>query len=300
MPQRVNLYRMLIASPGDCSEERKLIPQLAADWNAAHTSEKSIIIEPVLWETHARPELGERPQAIINRQLVNSCDFVVGVFWMRLGTPSGAAVSGTAEEIEEFREAGKPVLLYFSMAPIVPTRIDLDQFRALLDYRSSVRSTGLTFDYSGVREFERIFSRHLASLMASITASTIQSPSVATLAQTLQNAVATPDLERKLIEALEKLSRDTRFVWTDLAGLPQDRDEFTAEIKDSTYEKVKETLDYLASRGHLKYRINKAYEMASDGSTVLNITIEQITTQLKNLAKHLEIHTSSTQEKFVD
>lgn len=67
MPQNVTLYRMLVASPGDCTQERKLIPKLIADWNAAHSLGTSMIIEPVLWETHARPEFGDRPQGIINR-----------------------------------------------------------------------------------------------------------------------------------------------------------------------------------------------------------------------------------------
>ena len=56
---------------------------------------------PVGWETHATPAMGDRPQAIINKQILAGCDLLVAVFWTRLGSPTGAAASGTVEEIEE-------------------------------------------------------------------------------------------------------------------------------------------------------------------------------------------------------
>ena len=120
MPQRGLIFRALVASPSDCIHERRLIPEVIAEWNAVHSLSNAAVIEPVLWETHSRPDLGGRPQGIINKQLVANCDLLVGAFWTRLGTPTGEAVSGTAEEIEQFRGAGKPVLLYFSGTQLVP------------------------------------------------------------------------------------------------------------------------------------------------------------------------------------
>jgi hypothetical protein len=35
---------------------------------------------------------------------VESGDILMGVFWTRLGTPTGKAPSGTVEEIEHFRD----------------------------------------------------------------------------------------------------------------------------------------------------------------------------------------------------
>lgn len=111
MPQKGLIFRALVASPSDCTHERKIIPEVISSWNAVHSLSNAAIVEPVLWETHSRPAFGDRPQEIINTQLVSSCDLVIGAFWTRLGTPTGVAESGTAEEIEQFRAAGKPVLL---------------------------------------------------------------------------------------------------------------------------------------------------------------------------------------------
>ena len=47
--------------------------------------------------THSRPQMGDRPQELINKQLVGHCDLLIGSFWTRLGTPTGRAESGTAE-----------------------------------------------------------------------------------------------------------------------------------------------------------------------------------------------------------
>jgi hypothetical protein len=246
-----------------------------------------MVIEPVLWETHAHPELGDRPQAILNRQIVDACDFVVGVFWMRLGMATGVAVSGTAEEIERFRSNSKPVLLYFSTAKIAPNRIDQKQYEALRDYQRSVNATGLTFGYATVTEFQRLFSRQLASVMSSFAASQAPGASPETLAQALAGAASGAEKEQDVVEILQALKKHTRYFWAELVELSPYHDSFTAEMQSHTFERVKPWLDYLVTRGHLSYRTEHAYDTLTDKIPVLNIIVENVTTQLKNLAKHV-------------
>jgi hypothetical protein len=134
------------------------------------------ILEPVLWETHARPELGARPQAIINKQIVKRCDVLVGAFWTRLGTHTGQAESGTAEEIDEFRAAGKPVLLYFSSAPVVLDSVDEEQYRRLREYRDKMKSEGVLFSYESIGEFRDLLLRHLTATITEIHRGTPSAP----------------------------------------------------------------------------------------------------------------------------
>ncbi|MFN6190964.1 MAG: hypothetical protein ACK54F_05200 [Planctomycetia bacterium] len=166
VPQQGTIYRVLVASPSDCIKERILVPDVIHAWNAAHSLPLGVILEPVLWETHARPELGDRPQAIINKQLVENCDILVGTFWTRLGTSTGKAESGTAEEIEEFRSNGKPVLLYFSSAPVVPEGLDAVQYQALTEYRKKLGDQGLHFRYDSLDQLRQLLQGHLAGIMA--------------------------------------------------------------------------------------------------------------------------------------
>lgn len=165
MAQTGVIFRALVASPSDCVHERKIIPEVISAWNAVHSLSSAAIIEPVLWETHSRPGMGNRPQELINRQLVEHCDLIIGAFWTRLGTPTGIAESGTAEEIEQFRKAGKPVFLYFSSAPVVPESLDVDQYKALTKYKEQLGQQGLYSKYETLADLREQLQRHLAGQM---------------------------------------------------------------------------------------------------------------------------------------
>jgi hypothetical protein len=169
MPQNGKIYRILIASPSDCVKERVAIPEIIHSWNSVHSFQTGVILEPVMWETHVIPELGARPQAIINNQIVDSCDFLIGAFWTRIGTATGDHLSGTVEEIERLRLQGKKVILYFSSAPVIPDSINHDQYTSLIAYKKKLREEGITFDYSDVGQFRELLQRHLATLMVQIT-----------------------------------------------------------------------------------------------------------------------------------
>lgn len=168
MPQQGLIFRILVASPSDCVKEKKVAPEIIYSWNAANSLRNAAILEPVLWETHATPAMGDRPQALINKQLVQQCDVLVGVFWTRLGTNTGVAESGTAEEIEEFRKDGKPVLLYFSSVPVVPESIDHEQYQKLISYKKTLQDQGIVFPYDSVGTFRELLQRHLASTIGDL------------------------------------------------------------------------------------------------------------------------------------
>lgn len=152
----------MIASPTDVSKERQLVREVIQSWNAVHAEDKKIVIMPVGWETHASPQMGERPQAIINKQVLGNCDILVAVFWTRLGSPTGKAASGTVEEIEEHLAAGKPTLLYFSSVPVLPGSVDQEQYSALQGFKESCKTRGLIEEYEELGEFREKFARHLA------------------------------------------------------------------------------------------------------------------------------------------
>lgn len=60
---------------------------------------------------------------------------------------TAAAVSGTAEEIQRSRAAGKPVHVWFSDEPL-PRETDPDQLRALRDFKAALESIGLLGSYA--------------------------------------------------------------------------------------------------------------------------------------------------------
>lgn len=200
-----------------------------------HSYDRAAIIEPVLWETHSRPALGDRPQEILNQQIVKNCDLVVGAFWTRLGTPTGKAESGTAEEIEQFRSQGKPVLLYFSSVPAVPDSVDQEQYQALVKYRDSLSDSGLYWRYESLAEFRELFQRHLASHMIDL----------------LSGAGPTPD-------QVSSENNDEDPVKEQLAGLENFISEFESFLRrlESEWEAERDSNPYSTDDG--KYILDSA------------------------------------------
>lgn len=148
------VFRILIASPGDVQEERKVVVDAIYRWNQYYSESKQIVLLPVMWETHSAPELGDGPQNIINKQMVDSCDIVIGMFWTRLGSPTNNAVSGTVEEIERLGREGKLIMLFFSDKPISPSKIDKVQYENLERLKSTYYKRGLIQNFISMDELK--------------------------------------------------------------------------------------------------------------------------------------------------
>jgi len=160
MPKVITYYNIFIASPSDIIDEKKLIRTIIQDWNIAHNA-MNIQLQSVSWDTHARPEMGESPQTIINTQLVDECDFLICFFGNRLGSHTETEVSGTVEEIKKFLDAGKPVLVYFSNLAIPPNELDVSQFQELKKYKETCRQKGLQYDYNSIEDLKDLLNRHI-------------------------------------------------------------------------------------------------------------------------------------------
>ena len=113
------------------------------------------------WETNTTPSMGAHPQEIINKQLLEDADILIGVFWTRLGTSTTNYRSGTVEEIEKHINAGKLAKLYFSTAPVRLDSVDGDQYEALKKFKAECQDKGLLETYSDISDFQTKFSRQL-------------------------------------------------------------------------------------------------------------------------------------------
>jgi hypothetical protein len=155
------VIQIFVASPGDVEEERQSVRTIIHDWNETHTTLRRLMLLPVMWELQAAPELGARPQGIINRKLLDSCDILVGVFWTRIGTPTGKASSGTVEELRRFRRRNGRIMLYFSDTPIPPAQTDPTQYEKLIEFRKQCQLEGIVRCYASRQEFVQLFHRDI-------------------------------------------------------------------------------------------------------------------------------------------
>jgi hypothetical protein len=166
-PVKATILNVLIASPSDVPTERDAVESAIHEWNANHHTETGIILLPVRWETHSYPGSGDRPQAILNKQIVDSGHLLIGIFGNRLGTPTGKARSGTIEEIEEFRKTGRYVALYFSGAA-VPRDADCNQLEALEQYKKQRQQDTLYSMFNTADELRRLVTQHLPKIVPEV------------------------------------------------------------------------------------------------------------------------------------
>lgn len=204
MSYQATVCNVMIASPGDVQIERNLVRDVIHEWNAVNAPTRKTVLLPVGWETHSTPLMGDRPQAIINWQILKDSDLLIAAFWTRLGTPTGRAASGTVEEIEEHVQAGKPALIYFSASPVVPDSLDPEQYQALKDFKADCQKRGLYETYESSAQFHEKVRRHLSiTLNSHPYFEELRRSSVGDMGLTpLASGLAVPTLSREAQELL--------------------------------------------------------------------------------------------------
>lgn len=162
MSYKAEVYNVMLASPSDVNDERQIARDIIHDWNNIHAKTRKIVLLPISWEYNVAPSMGDRPQAIINEKILKHADILVGIFWTRIGTPTGKAVSGSVEEIEEHIKSGRPAMLYFSNQPVLPDSIEPEQYASVKNLKRKYQSNGITNDFGSIDDFRTKFQRQIA------------------------------------------------------------------------------------------------------------------------------------------
>lgn len=157
----------MIVSPSDVVPEREIIKQTIFEWNSIHSEKTGIILQPVGWDINSFPQMGNHPQNVINKQVLENSDIIVAVFWTRIGTKTKEYESGSIEEITRHVDSGKDALLYFNTQPAAEETIDRSQYNKLLEYKRTIQSEGYYWEYDSVLNFSKLFYRHLSLMINS-------------------------------------------------------------------------------------------------------------------------------------
>ncbi|WP_179291635.1 hypothetical protein [Shouchella clausii] len=161
MPTASTTYKILLSCPSDVKEEQEIIRKCVDKFNSQFGDFHNVNLRLVHWSTDSFPQLGNRPQEILNNQIVKDSDIAVAIFWTRFGSPTGKYDSGTEEEIEILAKSGKQVFLYFSEKPIPPKQFDSEQFQKVEEFKSRNLDKGLLWPFSSTDQLEDLFFNHL-------------------------------------------------------------------------------------------------------------------------------------------
>ena len=232
MSRQATVYQVFIASPSDVIDERNAIKDVILEWNASHSIRTGILLEPVLWETHSRPQMGERAQEIINRQLVKDGDFLIAVFWSKIGSRTGKFLSGTVEEIEQFISTNRSAIIYFSNCPIHPDKIDSKQIALLEEFKTKCRSCGLYSTYNNLDEFKSKFAHHLSREINVILEDQMPSNYSKKIKQTSSYYNPLTDIDREKIQADILFELDNNAINKSISYIRKNNDSNNIKILD--------------------------------------------------------------------
>jgi hypothetical protein len=162
MKTKFSLIKLALCGPGDVKKEIQIAQDVVTEWNLQHGEACGFWIKHAHWSTDSHPDMSDRPQGVVNTQVIDDSDVIVAIFWSRFGTPTGQANSGTEEEIRRGIRLRKEVMVYFSDLEPLPPTADKQQLERLWSFRQELQEMGLCGKISSRDQFRRDFTRHLA------------------------------------------------------------------------------------------------------------------------------------------
>lgn len=163
MPRKgITAYDLLISCPGDVLDYLDVIKESVESFNRVFGVNNNIEVVTKHWSTDSYPQSGDKPQELLNKQFVRNCDAAIAIFWTKFGTPTDKYGSGTEEEIEEMLSNGKQVFMYFLDSPINPSKVDMNQYQKVQDFRGKYKDRGVYAVINDKHELQRQFTNHLA------------------------------------------------------------------------------------------------------------------------------------------
>lgn len=178
MARSIELLSVFVASPSDVDTERKAVKRVIEELNLSLAPGRNQRLDLIGWETHVRPAISTDPQQAINDQLPDNHDFIIAIFWTRLGTPTPRAASGTLEEIERAiaRRERDPdsveLMLYFKDDGVPLSDLDTVEYQRVKDFKASLAERGILYKKFLGGDFEGILRIDIARALSQRATST--------------------------------------------------------------------------------------------------------------------------------
>lgn len=173
MAEKVQVLRVVVASPSDVQAERKALSAVRDELNKGIAKERQVQIELFLWETDTHPGFHpDGPQGHIDGILpIQDCDVFLGVFWKRFGTPTKDARSGTEHEFrlayKAWQKNRRPqIMVYFNQQAATPkTPEEAIQWSQVLQFQQDFPKEGLWWPYKTKAQFTKLVRDHLTQFL---------------------------------------------------------------------------------------------------------------------------------------
>ena len=165
----MKIFKIFVACPTDVEAERQVIRGVVEELNKTVCPLADVQLEVLGWDRDVHPDQGDDPQQVINTQIKDDYDILIGIMWTRFGTPTGHAGSGTEEEFNRAasRSDGRRVniMFYFKDQGLDLSKIDIPQLEKVRDFQKRVSAKCLFARFFSTAEFEQSVRIHLAQVI---------------------------------------------------------------------------------------------------------------------------------------
>lgn len=155
-----SIYRIMIGCPSDITEEVNIAKRIILKWSCTNAEAHQMVLLPLHWSDNSYPGVGQHPQKMLDRQLVDKSDMLVCIFGSKIGTATDTSDSGSIEEIEEHIKTGKHVMIFFKQQGDL-LHADLAQIKKLQDFRTRIQNKAMWCEYEDAGQFGELFSDKL-------------------------------------------------------------------------------------------------------------------------------------------
>ncbi|AJH80391.1 DUF4062 domain-containing protein [Bacillus thuringiensis] len=308
MSFKADVLRVLIASPSDVENERNEIEEAIFKWNIQYAEQMNVVLLPSRWEEDVVPTYrGDDPQQIINEQMVNKCDILVGVFWTKLGSPTVNHSSGTLEEINIFIEQGKEVMVYFVDKSVPRAGINYEELKMVDEYKRNYGKKGIYSPYNVGNIAKHLFKKveeyrekckrenEIAKDTISKSNQDLQNADTISLEQLIDSNEITPSEILMLGFILDTENRVFGYRWKEKETIENiKRWEESNSLNCELWRKYTTVITNFSDRGLIKVR-----ECTSDGNPRLYEMPLDIFNQLRQLPQYSKLIISNVVDAYV-
>ena len=141
MPQSRIEYRILLSSPSDLPDERKIAEEVVEEVSKTWGTPSGCVLRLLSWENDVAPQFGDEPQAVINKSLGDEWDIYLGLMHSRFGNETKKYGSGTEEEFERAYALWnenpriRQIMFYFKKGLVDIDSIDPAQLTRVKDFK---------------------------------------------------------------------------------------------------------------------------------------------------------------------
>lgn len=166
--KQVKQIKLFISCPGDITHELDSIKLVVDEINKTAGEQNSYVLRLLNWKTDTYTQIGSDAQEVINTQIEKQYDILIGLLWLRLGTPTKRDKSGTVEEINRaLNNNEKEQLIYFKTAsPADITKINPEELLEINQFKQDLGNKGVLYhEFPSTSKFETLFRIQLTKLI---------------------------------------------------------------------------------------------------------------------------------------